>query len=175
MRTFVIDARGGGRGEAVRLSDAAALAALGDPLRIRILRRLAEPTSAKELAAELERPVTSLYHHLDLLEEHGLIHVVDVTKEGRALVRRYQRRGSRFESAVRRVSSAVHDTDSATDRAQRLRLVLRGPLDATRIGELGDRLQSVVTEFLGDRNRDDDATTYDVVITVSPTDEEDEG
>ena len=143
--------------------------AAGDPLRIRILKRLAEPTSAKELAADLDRPVTTLYHHLDLLEAHGLIRVVDVAKEGRALVRRYQRRGNRFESAARRVSFAVQD---GPDTNRRLRLVLRGPLDPTRLDELGRRLQSVVREFVGDGS--DDAVSYDVVVTVSPT-EEDEG
>ena len=161
------DALGGD--DAIRIEDAAAMAAVADPMRIRILRRLSEPTSAKELAADLDRPVTSLYHHLDLLEEHGLIHVVDVAKEGRAMVRRYQRRGNRFESAAQRVSFAVRDR---SDADRHLRLVLRGPLDASRLDELSRRLQSVVTEFLGERH--DDAVSYDVVVTVSPT-EEDEG
>ena len=169
-KQFVIDARRGNGGEAIRLSDAAALQALGDPLRIRILKRLAEPTSAKELAAELERPVTSLYHHLDLLEEHGLIHVVDVAKEGRALVRRYQRRGNRFESAAQRVSFAVRGNER--DASKQVRLVLRGPLHPGRLDDLADRLQSVITEFLGDRS--DEAVAYDVVVAVSPTEEEDE-
>lgn len=162
----MIDARRGTE-DPVRIEDAAAMQAVADPLRIRILRLLGEARSAKELAAELGRPVTTLYHHLDLLEDHGLIHVADVTKEGRALVRRYQRRGNRFESAAQRVSFAVRD-ERETD--QRLRLVLRGPLDPGRLGELRERLESVVTEFLGDRS--DAAVRYDVVVTVSPTEED---
>ena len=151
--------------ETVRLEDTAAVQAVADPLRIRILKRLGEPASAKDLAAELDRPVTSLYHNLDLLEEHGLIHVVDVSKEGRTLVRRYQRRGNRFETAAQRVSFAVRDT---ADADRRLRLVLRGPLDPSRLGELRRRVQSVVSEFLGEGD-----ATFEVVVTVSPADEGD--
>ena len=165
-RKFVVRLDGGDD-DAVRIEDAAAVAAVADPVRIRILKRLGEPMSAKDLAAELGRPVTSLYHHLDLLEEHGLIQVVDVTKEGRALVRRYQRRGNRFESAAQRLSFAVRDD---RDADQRLQLLLRGPLDPGRLGELGRRLQDTVTEFL--RDRSDDAVRYDVVVTVSPTEED---
>jgi DNA-binding transcriptional ArsR family regulator len=164
-KAFVVFDDADDGGGTVELEDTAAVQAVADPLRIRILRRLGEPASAKDLAADLERPVTSLYHHLDLLEQHGLIHVVDVTKEGRALVRRYQRQGNRFETAAQRVSSAVRDTKDA-DR--RLRLVLRGPLDPSRLGELRRRVQSVVSEFVGDGD-----TTYEIVVTVSPTEEGD--
>jgi DNA-binding transcriptional ArsR family regulator len=161
-KTFVVFDDADDR-EPVRLDDAAAVQAVADPLRIRILKRLVEPASAKELAAELDRPVTSLYHHLDLLERHGLIGVVDVNKEGRALVRRYQRTGNRFETAAQRVSFAVRDT---RDAERRMRLVLRGPLDPDRLGELRRRLQSVVSEFVGEGD-----TAYEVVVTVSPTEE----
>lgn len=154
--------------EAVRLEDTAAVQAVADPLRIRILKRLGDPTSAKELAAELDRPVTSLYHHLDLLEEHGLIKVVDVHKEGRALVRRYQRSGNRFETAVERVSFAVR---TPGDDERRVRMVLRGSIDPKRLAELRRRVQSVVREFLDQEG----GSTYEIVVTVSPADGDDEG
>ena len=154
----------GDEGDAVELEDTAAIQAVADPLRVRILRRLAEPASAKELAADLERPVTSLYHHLDLLEEHGLIRVVDVHKDGRSLVRRYQRSGNRFESAVRRVTFAVGD-----DAGQgRFRLVLRGRLDPERIEELRGRVLSLVREFV----QPEDGPMFEVSVTVAPMEEE---
>ena len=154
--------------EPIRIEDTAAVQAVADPLRIRILKRLGEPASAKELAADLDRPVTSLYHHLDLLEEHGLIKVVDVHKEGRVLVRRYQRRGNRFEAAVERVSFAVRDSG---DRERRMRMVLRGPLDPARLPELRRRVQAAVTELLDE----DGGPTYEVVITIAPFGDDDEG
>ena len=159
---------GAGEGEEpIRIEDTAAMQAVADPLRIRILKRLGDPASAKELAADLDRPVTSLYHHLDLLEQHGLITVVDVHKEGRALVRRYQRRGNRFEAAARRVSFAVGD---AREGERRVRMVLRGPLDPTRLVELRERVQTVVQDFLGA----EDGPTYEIVVTVAPAIDEEE-
>jgi len=52
--------------------------AAADPLRIRMgLLLLEEPHTVKELAAALDVPPTRLYYHVRLLEEHGLIEVVE--------------------------------------------------------------------------------------------------
>jgi len=63
---------------AVRVvADPVALKALADPLRVRMLEVLAlEPTrlwTVKELAAELDQPVTKLYHHMKLLAASDLV------------------------------------------------------------------------------------------------------
>jgi DNA-binding transcriptional ArsR family regulator len=206
-RTVVLfrDAGGAAGDEPVVLENAAAVQALGDPLRLRLLKLLAEPASAKELADEVDRPVTSLYHHLDLLEQHGLIAVASVDKQGRALVRRYVRTGDRFETAgaleglddvvaalapkrtreggelTRRIALAVRGAldDRGTDAAEagrRLRLLVRGDLDPNRLTELGDRLQAVLGEFFDDHNDDHRGATYEAAITVAPaTEREEEG
>src|SRR5689334_4837111 len=52
--------------------------ALADPLRIRIgLLLIDEAHTVKELAAALDVPATRLYYHVRILEEHGLIEVVE--------------------------------------------------------------------------------------------------
>jgi DNA-binding transcriptional ArsR family regulator len=59
------------------VSDPAALKALADPLRLRILEVLSthpdQLFTVKELAAELGQPVTKLYHHMKLLAASELV------------------------------------------------------------------------------------------------------
>jgi DNA-binding transcriptional ArsR family regulator len=60
------------------VSDAGALKALADPLRLHLLEVLAmddtRSWTVKELAAEMGQPVTRLYHHMKLLEAAELVH-----------------------------------------------------------------------------------------------------
>jgi DNA-binding transcriptional ArsR family regulator len=163
-RTFVVlrpDA--GDEGEPVVLEDDAAVQAFGDPLRVRLLKLLAEPTSAKDLADQVDRPVTSLYHHLDLLERHGLISVADLRKEGRVVIRRYQRTADRFETG-----GDVH-LAVAVDRAARQpvrRVMLRGPMDRARVDELVEQLTATVEGALGAGEGAD--RTWEIEITIRP-------
>lgn len=59
------------------VSDAGALKALADPLRLQLLEVLAKDPArtwtVKELAASLGQPVTKLYHHMKLLEAAKLV------------------------------------------------------------------------------------------------------
>jgi DNA-binding transcriptional ArsR family regulator len=48
-----------------------------DPFRARIIELLwGQPKPVKQLAAELGNPVTKLYYHMKLLEQHNLVRVV---------------------------------------------------------------------------------------------------
>ena len=59
------------------VADAAALKALADPLRLHMLEVLAKDPSriwtVKELAVQMQQPVTRLYHHMKLLETANLV------------------------------------------------------------------------------------------------------
>lgn len=60
------------------IGDLETLRLLTQPLRLRLLETLrtgAAPMTVKELAAALGMPPTRLYHHVNLLEERGLIRV----------------------------------------------------------------------------------------------------
>lgn len=63
--------------------------ALADSLRIRLYELLVlRPQSAKELADRLELKPDRLYHHLDQLEQGGLIEIVDYRRLPRGKVER---------------------------------------------------------------------------------------
>jgi DNA-binding transcriptional ArsR family regulator len=51
--------------------------ALLHPLRVQVLRRLAEPRSCPELAKELSETAQKIYYHVKILESSGLIEKVD--------------------------------------------------------------------------------------------------
>ena len=91
-----------------------------------LLRRLRTPHSAAELAAELDVPVTRLYHHLKVLESAGLIEVVATRRVGAALERRYRAVARGFRVGP----DAVRDN---TDLARSLAAVL----DSTRSDLVG--------------------------------------
>ncbi len=62
-----------------------------DPLRMRIVELLRQaPATVKELAAALRVAPKSLYYHVNLLDKHGLIRVVDTRLVSGILEKRYQ-------------------------------------------------------------------------------------
>lgn len=75
------------------LTDVEQLKVIGDPFRIRIIEVMAEDPprgwTAKELAQQLDVKQTKLYHHLALLEEHGLIRVGETRVVSGILEKRY--------------------------------------------------------------------------------------
>lgn len=99
-----------------------------------LLRRLRRPRSAAELAAELDVPVTRLYHHLKVLESAGLIEVVATRRVGAALERRYRTVARSFRVGP----DAVRDT-------QDLARSLASVLDSTRADLVG-AVEGGVTE-----------------------------
>lgn len=84
------------RHEVMEVEDIAVFEALNNPLRFRILRRLSEPKSIRAIAEELDMPPTRLYYHFNLLEQAGVIEVVETRKVGAMLQRLYQSRAETF-------------------------------------------------------------------------------
>lgn len=159
-------------GDELVLDDLALVGELTHPTRSALLHRLRTPHSAAELATALDVPVTRLYHHLNRLEELGLVKVVATRRSGSKTERRYRMavRGFRVdpELARRNDPTAVADAVSAmfdvvkheirrefaigalapqslSDRAgiALLGLSLRPEQHAAFI----DRLQAVIAEF----------------------------
>lgn len=70
------------------LTDASQLKAIAHPTRTRLLNALeAEPRSAKRLATDLELTHGNVGHHLKVLENAGLVHVIE-ERRVRALTER---------------------------------------------------------------------------------------
>lgn len=149
------------------------------PQRGRLLRRLRAARSAAELAADLDVPVTRLYHHLNALETAGLIQVVATRRVGAVTERRYQvvaRRfslddgqlrhldphalaqalGGMFDLAKlelqREVESESFAVDDESDPTVLIYSQLR--IDPGRRAELVARLRDVIVEFETDRDDD---------------------
>lgn len=75
------------------LSEVAQLKAMSDPLRIRLIEAMNEDPirgwTAKELAERLGTKQTKLYHHLNLLEQHGIARIVETRLVSGIVEKRY--------------------------------------------------------------------------------------
>lgn len=79
------------------VADVDQVKAISNPTRLRILQVAREPVSARDMADQLEVPITRLYYHLDLLVGAGFLEVADVRKSGAQLERLYRRTADRFD------------------------------------------------------------------------------
>lgn len=74
----------------VIIDDLETLKVFFDPLRTRIVRAMVhQPRSVHEIAEELSIPFTRLYYHINMLEKHGIIRLVDVRNIGGAVEEKY--------------------------------------------------------------------------------------
>lgn len=157
------------------IDDPATLKAFYDPLRFRLMRLLDEPRAVRELAAEVGMPANRLYYHVRLLEQRGLVKVVEERIVGNNVERLYGRAANRFTlsdelassplarvvdqrlaSLERSFSGYLADLDAegvaAFEGQGVVRRVLdvRGPLDADRARRFSERLGRLVDEFFGE-------------------------
>lgn len=72
------------------IEDPETLKVIADSLRLEILRALKEPGTVKDVAEQLEMPPTKLYYHVNLLEKHSLIRVVETNIVSGIIEKRYQ-------------------------------------------------------------------------------------
>ncbi len=150
--------------EVVELESTDPLEELVHRVRGPLLRHLRAPHSAAELAAELDVPVTRLYHHLKVLESAGLIEVVATRRVGAALERRYRTVARSFQvgpDAVRDTQDLARSLASVMDatRADLVGAVESGVVDDVAVWslrlrlaeqdrlELVDRLNALFAEF----------------------------
>lgn len=120
--------------EVFEIDDAETLDMLVDPIRMEMIERLFDPLSVTELAEAMNVPRTRLYHHVRLLEEAGMIKVVQTRQRGalqekvyRATAKTY-RPSDRFlaESPPGQFAAAVVDSLLSWTRADLLRSVAEG-------------------------------------------------
>ena len=91
--------------EQLDLADLDLVAEVTHPTRGAILRRLKSPHSVAELAELLDVPITRLYHHVNRLDDVGLIRVVAVRRVGAVTERRYQVVATSFQIAEELLTS----------------------------------------------------------------------
>lgn len=94
---------------------------LADPFKLRLLQAFAAgPRTAKQVARDLDEPVTKLYRHVDALHDAGLLEIVDERRKRGAIERTFRAIAGRFE-----VDHALFAGDAAEDYGGSLREVLR--------------------------------------------------
>ncbi len=189
--TKQITARFGDDGPAMAIGDPEAFKVLYEPVRFQIVRLLDEPMTAKEIADSVDRPLTSLYYHLNLLSEHGLITVVEDRVSGRSVERVFRRSADAFSatgdvaevvdglalgqtsplgSAVRHIRRTM--TTQSERSSVRISIDSKMHLTPEQAKELAQRLRSTVSEFAKTTGTDD-AREFRVLIAIA--DEPDEG
>lgn len=72
------------------VEDLETLKVLADPLRLQILEQMARPQTVKKIASKLNIPPTKLYYHVNLLEKHDLIKLVDMRVKSGIIEKHYQ-------------------------------------------------------------------------------------
>lgn len=72
------------------IDDLETLKIISDPLRIQILELLLEPKTVKQIASVIGIPPTKLYYHVNLLEKHGVIRVVETNIVSGIIEKTYQ-------------------------------------------------------------------------------------
>lgn len=180
--------------ETLELRDPAALVSLMQPLRDELLVRLIRsPATAAELAATVGAPVTRIYYHLGLLEEHGAIQVVATRRvrgvderRYRATARSYRLHPDVMEAARERpeLLDDVVEAMFASARAQlrgvaartstheeRRRLLAHSQLELTpaRRAEFIDRLTALIEEFGAfEPEPDDEVERYGLLVAAYP-------
>lgn len=95
------------------LKDLGQLKALSDPFRQRILEGFsAKPATTKQVAERLGEKPTKLYHHVEILEQAGLVKLVE-TRPNRGTVEKYYHATARkfaIDQRLLAVSSRARET-----------------------------------------------------------------
>jgi DNA-binding transcriptional ArsR family regulator len=136
--------------EEFMVSDLDTLKVLSDPFRLRILEQMGQkPTTVKRIAAQLGVSPKKLYYHVNLMEKHQLLVVVDTQLVSGIVEKWYQARACRF--AVDKSLLAL--TEGPDGAYSHLQAMLRGILDATRDGVMGAARQGLIKADEKDRRR----------------------
>lgn len=80
---------------------------LGDPVRLAIIENASRPRSVSEIADALGVPRTRLYHHVNLLEEAGMLRVAETREVGAMTERRYQVAAKSFQPSEMLLDNAL--------------------------------------------------------------------
>lgn len=98
------------------IEDPAAAEASLDPIRTRILRELAEPGSATQLAAKVGLPRQKVNYHLKALERHGLVELVEERRRGNVTERILRATAASYLISPSALASVAPDPHRFSDR-----------------------------------------------------------
>ncbi len=111
--------------EEMRIDDVDTLKVLADPGRIQIMRAFDKPRTVKEVADYLDRPATKLYYHVNLLEKHHIIQVVETNVVSGIIEKTYLVSARRYLPAAELLA--------ATEMDEHLEAVLSAVFDTAKL------------------------------------------
>lgn len=98
------------------IEDPAAAEASLDPIRARILRELAQPASATQLAVRVGLPRQKVNYHLKALERHGLVELVEERRKGNVTERVVQATAASYLISPLALHTVAPDPGRYADR-----------------------------------------------------------
>lgn len=175
------------------IRDIETIKVFADPLRLKLIRLMAEPRTVKAMADAVAIPAAKLYYHVNLLHKHGLIQVVDHNLETGIVEKIYQVTARQFklvnplvagpdfpeEAADALFNEMLQDAMTGFQRAFALRnratdLPPRDPflsqkqfrLTDAQLTALHARLDALIKEVtaLGEKNADLDEPSYELTV-----------
>jgi DNA-binding transcriptional ArsR family regulator len=168
----------------VALTTPAQVKALSHPVRNTILGLLHErAATVSELAAAVERPKSTVAHHVKVLADAGLVRVV-ATRRVRAIDERFYGRTARlFYVDLERPAGdgagpprdfndfevAARESVAAYERGQLWGFIRHARISADQASAFWERMAELVTEF--DRLPRSGDTMYGFAVGVYPTDQ----
>lgn len=169
---------------------------LSEPTRIEVLELCLTPHSVKEIASAMDVPRTRLYHHVGMLEEAGMLAVVETRQAGALTEKIYQVAAKNFQPSEafaksankRELAQALLTSVMSTTRADFLRALDDGHfsmekdaspkqialgrrlmrLSPTHLQELIDDLEAVLEKY-NDFADSPDAAPVAVLHVVHPS------
>jgi len=167
----------------IALTTPAQVKAIGNPLRTTILSLLHErAATVTELAVATGRPKSTVAHHVNVLVENGLLHVVR-TRRVRAIDERFYGRTARmFYIAVERSTEggplprdfndfevAARESVAAYEDGKLWGFIRHARISETQASEFWERMAELVAEF--DQLPRSGGTMYGFAVGVYPTDQ----
>ncbi|WP_346384789.1 winged helix-turn-helix domain-containing protein [Nocardioides sp.] len=164
------------------LSTAAEVRAIGHPLRTTILQLLHErAATVTELAAAVERPKSTVAHHVDVLTRNGLLQVVR-TRKVRAIEERFYGRTARMFYVAAEPSPAgeelpldfndfevaARESTKAFEQGKLWGFIRHARISEDQASQFWDRIAGLVDEF--DQMPRSAETVYGFAIGIYPTD-----
>lgn len=156
--------------------------AIGHPLRTTILQLLHErAATVTELAAAVERPKSTVAHHVDVLTRNGLLQVVR-TRKVRAIEERFYGRTARMFHVAAEPSPAgeampgdfndfevaARESAKAFEQGKLWGFIRHARISEDQASQFWDQMAELVDEF--DRTPRSGETMYGFAIGIYPTD-----
>jgi DNA-binding transcriptional ArsR family regulator len=165
----------------IALSEPSQVKAIGHPVRTAILGLLHErAATVNELAAAVERPKSTVAHHVKVLGEAGLVQVVR-TRRVRGIDERFYGRTARMFYVVEQGTDgdrlprdfndfevAARESGAAYRDGKLWGFIRHARISQAQASEFWERMAELVTEF--DRLPRTGDTVYGFAIGVYPTD-----